>query len=328
MASTTGGPDFSLFAGEDKTLCFDVSTDITGASIAWTLLQGSFDRTTNLTIAGAITDAANGLFTVTLTAAQTAILTGEYVYTCVVTDASSNDTYVVTGTLQARTYSADPSYCSLYDVRNRCQQLSLDSTSSPTDADAERYILDTYHEINAVLLAQGYAVPVPVEASNLNAGASGSIVVSGAHTSGAYTITLVGSSGTLVGTAGQGDWFTIAGDSTHYNVLTETRVDNSDKIALAIAPQLRLDASDAAAITYHSQRGSHELLRALNADGAASKVLLAAFGNGSGQVGEDQQVYSTMYQDKLRMISTGKMILSGLARTKSGGFSNTPLRRR
>lgn len=328
MAATTGGPDYTLFAGEDKVLTITVSVDITGSTQAWTLLKGTFDRTTNLTIAGVITDAANGIFTVTLTAAQTAVLSGEYTYVCIVTDSSSNDTYVVTGTLTARTYSTEYAYCSLYDVRNRCQQLVLSSTTSPTEDDAQRYVLDTYHEINAVLQAQGYAVPIPVESSNLNAGSGGTITVSGAHTATAHSILLVGSGGTLVGVAGMGDWFTIAGDATHYNVLGEKIVNSTNKISLDIAPSLRIDAADAAAVTYHSNRGSHELLRSLNADGAASKVLLAAFGHGSGQVTEDQQEYSKMFNDKLKMISSGKMILSGIARTSKGGFSNTPLRRR
>jgi len=327
MPATIEGPDFTIFASEEKNLAYVVGVDITGAAIVWTLIEANFNRTADIVKGGTITGAATGAFTISLTAEETAILSGEYAYICIVTDAATDITTTVTGSLIVQTYTQELSYCSIFDVRTRCQQLTIDATSSPSEASVFRLILATYHEINAALLAAGYAVPIPVEASTLNAGASGIIVVSGSHTNGNSTATLTGSGGSLVGAAASGDHFTVTGDNTRYHVVEEARTTSDGEIVLSVAPRLRMDAADGAVISYHSSRGSHELLRTLNADGAAARVLLSAFGNGGGQVGEDQIAYGKIYRDNLKMLTSGSLKLSGIARTERGGLNLTPLRR-
>lgn len=64
----------SLFRGEDVVLPFDIDEDVTGWTLALYISDTTGDSTPTLTVAGAITTAATGLCSVTLTAAQTGAL--------------------------------------------------------------------------------------------------------------------------------------------------------------------------------------------------------------------------------------------------------------
>lgn len=80
MAATQ---DLSWYRGEDVTLAVTLSptTDITGWTLSFKVKQNATDATALLTVAGSITGAAAGTFSVSLTAAQTAsVPTGVYVY--------------------------------------------------------------------------------------------------------------------------------------------------------------------------------------------------------------------------------------------------------
>lgn len=66
----------TLFRGEDVVLPFDIDEDITAWTVSLIISDTVSDATPTLTVAGVITTPATGLLTVTLTAAQTALLTG------------------------------------------------------------------------------------------------------------------------------------------------------------------------------------------------------------------------------------------------------------
>lgn len=65
----------------------DAVVDLTGGSIAWKALNGA---TTAITKVGALTDASNGITTVTLDPADTTSLKGTYILDGEFTDSGSN----------------------------------------------------------------------------------------------------------------------------------------------------------------------------------------------------------------------------------------------
>lgn len=102
---TVTGENFTIYRGQDLVITCDVDADITG----WTLEATFRSRETDeiaLTVAGVITSAATGVFTVTLTDTQTGALpTGLYSWSAWRTnDGSENPltTGVVTVTSTSR----------------------------------------------------------------------------------------------------------------------------------------------------------------------------------------------------------------------------------
>ena len=103
--------NFDMFSGDDKVLVVTVkdlagvAVNLTGASITWKLadsLTGTV-RATKTTAAGiAITDAADGVFEVTVADADTATLSGSYYHEAEVTDSSGRDSTVVFGNITIR----------------------------------------------------------------------------------------------------------------------------------------------------------------------------------------------------------------------------------
>lgn len=96
MAKTN--QDATLYQGDDRTLTFDVATDITGVTIAWELRKRASGNAI-LTKVGAITNAASGDFSVTLSDTDTADLLGDYYHKAILTDTSNNTVTVSLGIL-------------------------------------------------------------------------------------------------------------------------------------------------------------------------------------------------------------------------------------
>lgn len=102
-----------MFSGDTKTIEVTVRdelavvVDLTGASIQWKLAKSPASQSTKIsksTTSGiTITDATNGVFQVSLDAADTANLSGTYYHEAEVLDASSNKTTVMSGYVDLRT---------------------------------------------------------------------------------------------------------------------------------------------------------------------------------------------------------------------------------
>lgn len=97
IALTWESPAFpvrvDIFRGEDITLTFTraAATTISAWTISCAIKKFHGDSSATLTIAGSITSAASGVFTVALTAAQTAALDLQsYVFSITRTDSGSN----------------------------------------------------------------------------------------------------------------------------------------------------------------------------------------------------------------------------------------------
>ena len=102
-----------MFSGDSKTLQVTVRdenaavVDLSGATIQWKLAktagsdnpQVSKSTTSGITV----TDAANGVFQVSVDATDTADLSGTYYHEAEVIDASSNKTTVMAGYVDIRT---------------------------------------------------------------------------------------------------------------------------------------------------------------------------------------------------------------------------------
>ena len=75
--------NISIYKGEATQLAFTMTptTDITGWTLTFSLKPNASDPTASLTIAGAITNAAAGTFTITISHAQTGgLASGTYAY--------------------------------------------------------------------------------------------------------------------------------------------------------------------------------------------------------------------------------------------------------
>lgn len=85
--------DFSWFRGEDILLTFTMSpvTNIAGWTISLAVKSTLYDAATVLTLVGTIADAAGGIFTVPISAAQntTTLSSGDYAYAAQRTDSGS-----------------------------------------------------------------------------------------------------------------------------------------------------------------------------------------------------------------------------------------------
>lgn len=85
--------DFAWNRGEDVLITFTMTpvTDITGWNLSARIKTALTNPSTLLTIAGSVTSAAAGIFTVAVTAAQntTTLSVGTYVYSVVRTDSGS-----------------------------------------------------------------------------------------------------------------------------------------------------------------------------------------------------------------------------------------------
>lgn len=102
-----------VFQGEDRTLALEARdnsnnpTDLTGQTVTWGVGFPPYDPTLAMTIVsktGVVTDAAGGLYTVTLDPGDTASLQpGNYVHQAFTTDGSTGAiSYVTVGTLRVR----------------------------------------------------------------------------------------------------------------------------------------------------------------------------------------------------------------------------------
>lgn len=83
--------DLACFRGEDITYTFTMNPveDITAWTIAFTARRLMTDATALFTIAGSVTDASGGVFTIPLSAANTSQAPGQYVYDIWRTDSGS-----------------------------------------------------------------------------------------------------------------------------------------------------------------------------------------------------------------------------------------------
>ncbi len=95
---------FHLDQGEDRTLTFTVTTDgttavdITGHTLSWELYTHPMAASSTLTVAGVITDATNGVCTVTLADTDTdSIEPRVYWHELKTTDSSGAETVVSRG---------------------------------------------------------------------------------------------------------------------------------------------------------------------------------------------------------------------------------------
>ena len=97
--------NIELWGTEDKTLTFTVdngdgstAVDITGVTITWKAAHHP-QGTAAVSKTGTITNAANGVFTVTLADTDISSLDGVYWHEARMRDGSGNDTVVATGWL-------------------------------------------------------------------------------------------------------------------------------------------------------------------------------------------------------------------------------------
>lgn len=83
--------DFTTYRGEDVVLTFTMTptTNISGWTIDFNARRSLTDPTIFLTVAGVVTNAAAGIFTVTLSAANTLTVSGSVPYDVVRTDSGS-----------------------------------------------------------------------------------------------------------------------------------------------------------------------------------------------------------------------------------------------
>ena len=100
---TTTAQNFTMWSGDDKTITVTLSTDITGATINYAIAAsvGSTALITKATGGSgiAITDAANGIFTIDLDPSDTSSKAGVYYHECQVTDTSSVVSTVFVGSV-------------------------------------------------------------------------------------------------------------------------------------------------------------------------------------------------------------------------------------
>jgi len=174
-------------------------------------------------------------------------------------------------------------YCEVSDIQALVQQFTIGASSDPNTTEVEGFVTQGFAEINAVLRGAGYAAPVAQSGGSLTV-SSGNITVSASVDAGNYAMTFTGTG--LEGTAKRGDSFTIAGDTQPYMVTDTALATDSATIAVYFTPDLELDATAAAVVTFTAGTDAANVLKQLNAHMAAIQTIRAAYSAAGEGVGD------------------------------------------
>jgi hypothetical protein len=207
----------------------------------------------------------------------------------------------------AITLSTD-GYCAAADVAALVQEMTIDANSDPSTTEVEGFITQYFGEIGGMLVGANYAHPVSQAGGSL-AVSAGNIVTSGIFSEGDTYLILIGSGGTLTGVTGLGDWLTISGDSQRYMVFSRREVDDDNEITFDITPPLEKRAASGAVVTYTAAAGGANVLKNLNAHGAAVMTVRAAYGPDA-----DDAIVGPLVAERDRLfnaISGGAIVLLG-----------------
>ena len=172
----------------------------------------------------------------------------------------------------AITLSTD-GYCQLADVQALIQQFTIDANSSPSTTEAETWITEDFHVINATMRGSGYAAPVAQAGGSLKVSA-GNITVKDAASIGATSINFNGTG--LEGNVVSGDWFTLAGDNQRYSIIEENDAQDAE-IGVAFVPDLELDAAAGTVAAFVANPGASAVLKKLNALSTVIRVYQGAY---------------------------------------------------
>lgn len=160
--------DVEMFSGETKEIEVHVVDDagndvnLTGYSISWILSRyygGTAVITKTVGSGITVTDAAHGLFKITVTATESAGYAGQYVHRALI-DLSGVKAMVLAGTFvvleSVRTGYTTPTYCTVEEVMSMLRlingtsyRLVPDETTDPLRSEVERYIMYAEDEIDA-----------------------------------------------------------------------------------------------------------------------------------------------------------------------------------
>lgn len=210
-------------------------------------------------------------------------------------------------------------YCVATDVAALVQQLTIDSTSDPSTTEVESFITDDFHLINGMLAAQNIAVPVSQSGGSLSV-ASGNITTNKTHTMGDRDVELTGSS--LTGSVQSGDMITFAGATQKYMTNLPAEATDDNTIAVPIAPALETDIASGTVVTYTSATGAKNILKRLNAVGAAVLTLMSAYGSAGGELGEDYEALLAQRTTLWADVQAQRIKLLGVDRDTSKGPSS------
>lgn len=219
----------------------------------------------------------------------------------------------------AITLSTD-GYCAASDVAALLQQLTIDANSDPSTTEVEGFITQYFGELGGMLVGSNYVHPVAQAGGSLTVSA-GNIVLEQAAYAGDLSVRLTGSGGTLSGVVRRGDFFTIANDAQRYGVLRYSEVDDDGDIGIWISPGLELDAASGAVVTYTAGAGAANVLKRLNALGAAVMTVHAAYGPDA-----DEGIVGPIIAERDRLwdgIATGAIALLGADKLDSSATMGT-----
>jgi len=206
----------------------------------------------------------------------------------------------------AITLSTD-GYCEATSVAALLQEMTIDSNSDPSTTEVEGFITQYFGEMGGMLVGANYVHPVSQAGGSLSG--AGTIVTVNAQYQNDTTLTLQGSGGAISGVSLPGDFLTIGSDAQRYMVLDRYEVDDSGEIVLAISPALEKDASAGSTVTYTSAAGAANVLKNLNAHGAAVITIRAAYGPDA-----DEAIIGPLRDERDRLfkgISSGAIVLLG-----------------
>ena len=214
---------------------------------------------------------------------------------------------------------SETGYCAATDVGALLQQLTIDSGSDPTDAEVEAFITQDFHVINGMLVGQDYSVPVAQAGGSL-AVDSGNFTTSQAHSMGDRSVALTGTG--LDGYAQRGDFITFASQTQKYMVNLDATADDSNGIVLPIAPALETDLASGVVVTYTASVNAKNILKHLNALGAALRTMLAAYGAAGGVLGDDYEALKEMREELFSSIKKGDVQLLGVEHDVAQGVAS------
>ena len=204
---------------------------------------------------------------------------------------------------------SETGYCIATDVAALVQQLTISSSSDPTTTEVEGFITDEFHTINGMLSAQHIVVPVSQVGGSL-AVSAGNITTNKTHTIGDRDVELTGTS--LTGSVQRGDMLTFAGATQKYQVNLPAEATDDSTISVPIAPALETDIASGTVATYTTTALAKNVLKKLNALGAAVMTLMAAYSAAGGDLGEDYNALVALHDGLWSNIQTGQIQLLGV----------------
>lgn len=202
-------------------------------------------------------------------------------------------------------------YCAATDVAALLQSLTIDANSDPSTTEVEGFITQYFGEMGGMLVGANYVHPVSQAGGSL-AVSAGSIVTEQAAYTGDMSVRLQGSGGTLTGVVRPGDFLTFAGHAQRYGVLEWAEVDGDGDVGVRLSPMLEQDVAAGTTVTFTSGSGAANVLKRLNALGAAVMTVRAAYGPDA-----DAAIIDPLTTERDRLfdaIKTGAIVLLGADR--------------